>query len=188
MNFRRSALIASVILASWFGMQQIHELGHIAAARWIGATIDHIAIHPLTISHTNVGPNRNPNLVVWAGPTSGTLLPLAIWLIAAALRIQEAFLLRFFAAFCLVANGVYIGVGSFFGIGDPGEMLRNGSPIWQLHVFGLVATLAGFVLWNGEGKHFGLGPNAKPIQARAVAISAAAAALFVVVGLLVGGK
>ena len=181
-------LIFFTIAASWFGMQQIHELGHIAAAKWIGATIDHIALHPLTISHTDVGPNRNPRLVVWAGPISGTVLPVAIWLVAAALRIQEAFLLRFFAAFCLVANGVYIGVGSFFGIGDPGEMLRNGSPIWLLHVFGLVATLGGFVLWNGEGEHFGLGPNGKPIHFRSVAITAAATVSFVVVGLLVGGK
>ena len=66
-------------------------------------------------------------------------------------------MLRFFAGFCLIANGCYIGVGSFGRIGDAGDMLRNGSPIWTLWLFGFVTFPLGLYLWNGLGTSFGLG-------------------------------
>jgi hypothetical protein len=187
-NATRVLLVAFTIAASWLGMQQVHELGHIFAAKALGGKIDHLALHPLTISHTDVGPNKQPLLVVWAGPLMGTLLPLTVWGTAAGLKWSQAFLLRFFAGFCLVANGVYIGMGSFFMIGDPGEMLRNGSPQWTLLVFGAVATVCGFLLWNGQGKRFGLGRDARPAPPRSIFTAGFAFSLFLAIGLLVGGK
>jgi hypothetical protein len=68
------------------------------------------------------------------------------------------FVLRFFSGFCLLANGLYIGVGSFVGIGDCGEMLRHGSQQWQLLLFGAATAALGLWLWHGQGPHFGLGP------------------------------
>jgi hypothetical protein len=91
-------------------------------------------------------------------------LPVAAWLVALAARWRAAFLLRFFAGFCLVANGLYIGLGSFGGVGDCGEMLRQGASRWQLWAFGLTVVPAGLWLWHGQGKHFGLGPNAEPVR------------------------
>lgn len=188
MNAAGMLLIVFTIAASWYGMQQVHELGHIVAAKAVGGKIDHLALHPLTISHTDVGPNKNPLLVVWTGPLMGTLLPLTVWGAAECVRFSQAFLLRFFAGFCLVANGVYISIGSFFMIGDPAEMLRNDSPHWTLLAFGAVATICGFRLWNGQGKHFGLGRDARPISGGSIFTAGFALSLFLVVGLFVGGK
>jgi len=168
-------------------MQQVHELGHITAAKAVGAKIDLVALHPLTISHTDVGPNKHPLIVVWAGPLAGVLFPLALWRAAAA-HLNAAVLFRFFAGFCLVANGVYIGVGSFFSIGDCGEMLRNGSPIWSLWLFGAAATLTGFLLWNNQGGHFGFGATPTPISQRLTLGVFLVFIALVAVGLSVGGR
>lgn len=187
-RFLQSLLILSTILASWLGMQMVHELGHMSAAKWIGAKIDHIALHPLTISHTDVGPNSHPLLVVWAGPVVGVTLPLLLWGAALLARSKQSFLLRFFAGFCLVANGAYIGVGSFFGIGDCGEMLRNGSSEWMLRTFGVTAAVLGFTLWNGQGKHFGLVPTPERVTGRTVLAAVIAFASLAAIGLSIGGK
>jgi hypothetical protein len=98
--------------------------------------------------------NPRPLAVAWAGPMVGVALPALVWLAATAFRFRWAFVLRFFAGFCLVANGVYIGVGSFWGIGDCGEMLSHGSSPWHLWLFGAIAAPAGIWLWHGQGKDF----------------------------------
>jgi hypothetical protein len=76
-------------------------------------------------------------------------------------------MLQFFAGFCLIANGAYIGIGSLGKIGDAGEMLRHGSPIWLLWLFGAVCSSFGLFLWNGLGPHFGLGAAAGKVNHRA---------------------
>ena len=58
-------------------------------------------------------------------------------------------LVQFFAGSCLVANGAYIGAGSFRRIGDAGDLLRQGSPIWSLWLFGIITIPLGLYLWNG---------------------------------------
>jgi hypothetical protein len=58
---------------------------------------------------------------------------------------------RFFAGFCLIANGAYIGLGSFGRIGDCGEMLRTGTPLWVMIAFGLLTIPHGLYLWHGLG-------------------------------------
>jgi hypothetical protein len=156
----RILLISSTLIASWLGMQAVHELGHVLGAWLTGGQVERVVLHPLTISRTDLAHNPHPLAVVWAGPIVGVTLPLALWAIAASLRSSFAFLLRFFAGFCLVANGLYIGVGSFGGIGDCGEMLRHGSAPWHLWLFGALTIPLGFWLWHGQGPNFGLG-NAK---------------------------
>lgn len=138
-------------------MQAIHESGHVLGAWLSGGRVAQVVLHPLTISRTDLAENPRPLVVVWAGPFVGVLIPLLLWLVAAAVRMPGAFVLRFFAGFCLLANGLYIGVGSFEGIGDCGEMLRHGSPRWHLWVFGAITAPVGLVLWHGQGPHFGLG-------------------------------
>ena len=68
-----------------------------------------------------------------------------------------SFVSRFFAGFCLIANGAYIAFGSFDRIGDCGEMLRYGSRTWQLWLFGAITIPTGFWLWHRQGIHFGFG-------------------------------
>jgi hypothetical protein len=150
-------LIGSTIVGSWLLMQAVHESGHALAGWLTGGRVARVVLHPLTISRTDLDFNPHPLLVVWAGPVAGVLLPLTGWALAAWLRMPGAFVLRFFAGFCLIANGAYIGLGSFDEIGDCGEMLRQGSPIWLLWLFGAATMPAGLWLWHRQGSHFGLG-------------------------------
>lgn len=149
-------LISSTILGSWLGMQAIHEAGHIAGAWITGGRIERVVLHPLTISQTDLAVNPQPLAVVWAGPLVGVVAPLLLWGAAALCRVPWSFLVRFFAGFCLLANALYIGLGSFGPIGDCGEMLRHGSEPWHLWLFGAITAPAGLVLWHREGPRFGL--------------------------------
>jgi hypothetical protein len=72
-----------------------------------------------------------------------------------------------------LANGVYIGVGSIQGVGDAGDMLRAGSPIWSLWLFGLVTVPLGLFLWNVLGPRFGLGKKAGNMSPWAAYLSCA---------------
>ncbi len=66
----------------------------------------------------------------------------------------------FFAGFCWLVNGVYIGMGAVEAVGDSREMLRLGTPMWVLGVFGIFGVVGGFWVvacderavgvWEGE--------------------------------------
>ena len=131
--------------------------------------------------------NPHPLVVVWAGPLLGVVSPLILWALLAGTRVPGAFVARFFAGFCLIANGAYLGVGSFLGTGDCGEMLRQGSPVWVLRAFGLVAVPTGFWLWNGQGPSFGLGEADGKVSRQAAYGSLVVFSLFVLLGLIVDG-
>lgn len=150
-------LIASTLVACWLGMQLVHELGHVVAAWLSGAQIEYLALHPLEISRTDVLHNRHPLLVTWAGPICGVLFPMLLWQMSVLLRRPTTFVWRFFTGFCWVANGAYIGLGSFEQVGDCGELLRHGSPMFTLWLFGLVCVPVGLWIWHGQGAAFGMG-------------------------------
>lgn len=150
-------LIVTFIGFSWLAMQAVHELGHILGAISTGGEVVKVVLHPLAFSRTDVVPNPHPLLVVWAGPVVGAALPLLGFLLARAIRFGGVYLFRFFAGFCLIANGAYIGVGAIQGIADAGVMLRSGSERWQLIGFGLITVSLGLYLWHGLGPKFGLG-------------------------------
>lgn len=116
-----------------------------------------MVLHPTTISRTDVFPNPHPLFVVWSGPIVGSFLPFSAFLLAHAFRFPGVYLFRFFAGFCLIANGVYIGLGSIQGLADTGDMLRHGAARWQLILFGFFTVPLGLYLWNGLGHRFGLG-------------------------------
>ena len=136
-------LIGSAVPLAWLAMMAVHEAGHVLGALLTGGTVKVVVLHPLKISCTVLSHNPQPLLVTWAGPVIGVLIPLAAFGVAAALRMPGAYLLRFFAGFCSIANGAYIGVGSFESIGDAGDMLRHGSPTWHLWLFGAVTIPLG---------------------------------------------
>jgi hypothetical protein len=187
-RLHQGTLIVSVLLSSWLGMQAVHESGHVLGAYFTGGRVARVVLHPLTISRTDLSDNPRPLLVVWAGPVFGVLLPLALWGVAAGLRLPGAFVLRFFAGFCLIANGAYIAGGSFDRIGDCGEMLRHGSALWHLWLFGAVAVPAGLWLWHRQGVHFGLGPAKGRVRAGVAYSSLALCLLLLTLAFLVGGE
>src|SRR5262249_49658051 len=129
-----------------------------------------------------------PLAVVWAGPLAGVLLPLAAWGAAVMLKMPGRYLLRFFAGFCLIANGAYIGAGSFDRIGDARDMLRHGSALWQLWVFGAVTVPLGLFLWHKEGPHFGLGEAPGRVDAVAAYVCLGLLVVVVAVEAFFGGE
>jgi hypothetical protein len=155
----RDVLIVCTLLLSWFGMMAVHELGHVLGAWITGGRVARVVLHPLTISRTDLAENPQPLLVTWAGPSFGVMLPLLAWGVAQGGRLPGWYLLRFFAGFCLIANGAYLAVGSIDRVGDAGDLLRHGAPVWQLWLFGLVCMPLGLLLWHRLGPHFGLGPG-----------------------------
>ena len=181
-------LVTSTVLGSWLGMQAVHELGHVVGAWLTGGRVARIVLHPLTISRTDLAENPHPLFVVWSGPALGVLLPVVAWAAVARLRMPGRYVLRFFAGFCLIANGAYIAGGSFDRIGDCGEMLRHGSPIWHLWLFGAVAVPAGVALWHRQGPHFGLGSAGGRVSAAVAYSTLVAFALLLALGLAVGGE
>jgi hypothetical protein len=167
-------LIVSFIPLCWLGMQVVHEMGHVFVAKMTGGEVTKVALHPLIVSRTDLAANPYPLAVVWGGPGFGSLLPLIAFGAALIIRLPGVYLFGFFAGFCLVANGVYIGTGWMLANGaDPGVMLENGSPTLLLVVFGLLTFPAGLYLWHRQGRYFGLAESNGNVSIAATAISAA---------------
>ncbi len=149
----------------------MHETGHILGAWLTGGEVNRIVLCPWAFSRTDVEPNPHPLIVVWSGPVIGCVLPVIIYLIVRFLKWPGWYLYRFFAGFCLIANGLYISVGAFEKLADAGDMLRYGSPVWFLILFGGLTVPMGFVMWNGLGRHFGLGDAGGDVSKTAARVS-----------------
>ena len=163
-RYSQVLLIVGTILWSWLGMMIVHEAGHAGVAVWTGGTVQRVVLPVVGFSRTDVFPNPRPLAVVWGGPVVGELLPVVAWLLAEALGLSWAYLLRSFAGFCLVANGAYIGAASFERVGDAYPMLLFGSRVWQLWLFGMASFAAGLWVWHGLGERFGLGPRGRRVR------------------------
>jgi hypothetical protein len=177
----QSLLITATLAFSWLAMMAVHEAGHVLHAWASGGAVQRVVLHPLAISRTDVSPNPHPLFVAWGGAIWGCLIPLAIWGLAHWLARPHAYLARFFAGFCLIANGAYLAAGSLSPKGDDaGTILRHGGAQWQLIAFGLFAAAAGLYVWNRLGTHFGLGEANGRVDRRA-AVGMTLALLVVVV-------
>src|SRR2546427_6300618 len=111
---KRSAqilLIATFVSFCWLAMQVVHEMGHVLVARVTSGEVVKVALHPLIVSRTDLGENPHPLAVVWGGPIIGCIFPLFLFALASVSKLPGAYMFRFFAGFCLVANGVYIVIG-----------------------------------------------------------------------------
>ena len=148
-----SFLVINVLV--WLLMQMVHESGHVLVAWATGGTIEKLDLHPLHISTTYVWPNPRPLIVTWAGPIAGTVLPLVAWSIVRNVKPGWAALLRYFAGFCLIANGAYLGSIYWIRVGDAADLLALGTPPTVLILFGIVTVVAGFACWNGTGHALG---------------------------------
>ena len=164
----RVLLIIVLLPLCWLWMMIVHEAGHTLGAWLTGGEVTAVVLHPLEISQTDVVPNPRPLIVAWMGPLFGALAPLGAWLVARAARVRAEHVARFFAGFCLVANGTYIGSGPLMRAGDAADMLRYGSQAWMLYAFGAVASVAGLATWHRLGPRFGFGPQARSISSNEV--------------------
>lgn len=147
---------AGVLIASWYGMQLAHELGHVLAAWTTGGTVQRVAVPVLGFSRTDVSPNPQALWVAWAGPVVGVLLPAVLWGAARLCFARDLKPLRFFVGWCLVCNGAYLGLGWIDRVGDTGDLLRHGAAVLLLIAFGAGCIPAGLWCWHGLGSGMGL--------------------------------
>ncbi len=150
-RFHQILFAISILALSWLAMMAVHELGHVVGATVTGGSIERVVLHPLAVSRTDVAPNPRPETVVWLGPIFGCVLPLMLSAIVPRRLTMLNNIARFFAGFCLIANGAYISFGSFNAVGDCGEMLRTGTPLWAMLCYGAATIPLGSYLWNGLG-------------------------------------
>ena len=183
-RFRQMVLILSFVAFSWLGFMVVHEFGHALTAWITGGSVALVVLHPLQISWTTFRSNPHAQLVAWGGPFWGALLPLLFLIIARLLRSPGLYLFRFFAGFCLIANGLYLVVDSFGRGGDGGTLIRSGASPWELWLFGVCTVPIGFWLWHRLGSHFGLGAANGRVSGRAVLASVVLLAVTVVGELL----
>lgn len=169
-------LIISMLAFSWLAMQAVHEFGHILHAWLSGGRVTRVILYPVEISRTDVSPNPHAQFVAWGGPVWGSVFPMAFFGTIRLLKQPRAWLAKFFAGFCLIANGGYLLGGSVYPAGDADVLLQEGAPSVALAAFGIVAAVGGLWIWNGLGTYFGLGKKAVPIDRRA-AIGVALAAV-----------
>jgi len=170
------------LLTAWAGFYLFmasHEAGHVLAALATGGRLSHLDLSPIALSHTHLSHNPHPLIVVWAGPVFGVLDALGAWGLLVWMRkrggpLPEEPAFAFLAGLCLVANGLYIGLGWIGRVGDAGDMMRLGTPIAVMIIFGVVCTALGLMLWHRLGKAMGLAnldrANADRLIAWSVAI------------------
>jgi hypothetical protein len=154
-------------------MMIVHELGHVLATWATGSTLAGVVVPWVGFSQTEIIEYRRPIVVVSAGTIAGVVLPLAAWLStrASALAPGWVTLSRFFAGFCLVANGGYLGSALVSPVGDAEDLVALGTPTWAIGVPGLLMLTCGLWIWNGLGPKFA--ESASPRLTRATACFAA---------------
>ena len=155
------------IALSWLFMQAVHEAGHVLGAWMSGGKVVQVVLHPLTISRTDVSPNPVPLVEIWAGPIFGSAFPVSIWMLCHFYSKPLSSWFRYFAGFCLVANGAYLGYAVIEPIGDAQDLLMRGASLWSLGLFGLITIPGGLLLWHGLAPEFGIGPGAQTISWKA---------------------
>ena len=145
---RRLIYSVVVLYFSWLGMMLVHECGHMLHAWLSGGHIVSVSIPLIGFSQTIVSPDPKELFVVWGGPIWGVVIPLLACGIVRLIRrrIPQAF--KFFAGFCLIANGLYIGMGPVLRAGDSRDMLRLDTPPWLMVGFGTLCLFGGLSFWH----------------------------------------
>lgn len=153
MQFRYWLFVLLFLTICWFGMQAVHELGHVLAAWGSGVTVERVVLLP--ISRTDTSNVAYPLFIYGAGAVFGTVFPVLLWLTIRLLQWRTVYLFRFFAGFCLVANGAYIGCDfSVIGPTDAGLLIEHGASRWVLVLFGVLCMSGGLYLWHGQSRYF----------------------------------
>lgn len=182
----QAMLITSLLVVSWLLMMLVHELGHILGALATGGRVHRLIWHPLVFSQTDVMPNPSPLVVAWMGPIVGIVLPVLPAGVASWRRWSMSYAVVFFAGFCLLVNGAYIGLGHFQDIGDTAVMAWLGTPTWVMIAFGLLTAPPGLWLLHRASSHLGFGRPRRPVNPAHAYGMLAIAILTVALGFLVG--
>ncbi len=143
-NRSRAQLVLQVVVLvifSWLYMQWTHELGHILAGLASGATIDRVILDPRTFSMTQFQSTPRPLIAAWGGPVLGVIIGAGIPLLLMRALTGFRFSLRIIAGFVLLANGLYIGLGAIYPVGDAQSLIMFGSPRWLLAIFGIACIM-----------------------------------------------
>jgi hypothetical protein len=145
---RRPLVAPLALYAAWLGMMLVHEAGHVLHARFSGGVVERVNVPLIGFSETFYVVNPRPAFVAWGGPVWGCVIPLMLLaaLTPAPRILRDA--ARFFAGFCLVANGAYLGVGWTVRAGDAADLLRHGTPVAMLIAFGVCTFASGLYLWH----------------------------------------
>jgi hypothetical protein len=96
--------------------------------------------------------------------------------------------MRFFAGACLVGNGLYLGIGVFWNVGDAGDLVRHGASAWHLWLFAALTVPFGFAHWNGIGPTFGLGAAQGNVSRTATCVCATVAVAAYVAAFLLSAN
>ncbi|MHA7813794.1 MAG: M50 family metallopeptidase [Phycisphaerales bacterium] len=131
----------TVLAFSWLYMQWTHELGHILTGIATDAELDRVILNPFRFSMTQFASNPRPHLTTWGGPVLGVLIGAGVPILLSTYMKSVRAPLLIVAAFVMIANGLYVGLGAFHPIADASDLVRHGSPRWVLGVFGLVCCV-----------------------------------------------
>ena len=160
-------VVPPLIYACWLGMMAVHELGHVLHAWLSGGTVSAVRVPLAGFSITEYSTNPRPHFVAWGGAIWGCLIPLAGVLLIRAIsgrrpgrRPRARRAIEYFAGFCLIANGVYVGAGWAYYVGDAADLLDYGTPRWVMTAFGAAAAVGGLYLWHRLGRGSRPGPGA----------------------------
>ncbi|HBN77415.1 MAG TPA: hypothetical protein DD473_16735 [Planctomycetaceae bacterium] len=139
-----------ILILSWYGMEAVHELGHVVHALASGGIVNSVSIPLWGISCTHINPNPYAAFVVWGGPIWGSLIPITLWLVVKKYFRQPLLMsvAAFFAGFCCIANGAYLGIGWMDRVGDAGDLMREGVSVGWLIGFGMIACVSGLIIWH----------------------------------------
>ncbi len=112
-------------------------------------------------SRTDTANVEHPLFVYGAGAVFGAVFPVVLWLAALGTMLRRsdcpkgqeqsacAARTRFFAGFCLIANGAYIGADfSITGPTGAGLLMEHGANRVVLVLFGLICVSSGLFLWH----------------------------------------
>lgn len=149
------AVVVVSIAFSWLAMQVVHEAGHVLHAWLSGGSVARVVLEPLEISRTELRVNPRPLVVAWGGVVWGVALPAALALATRGRGEQVRHLGRFFAGFCLVANGAYLVAGTLARTGDPADVVRLGAPAALVLLVGAALAAAGLWQWQRLGPRAG---------------------------------
>ena len=147
-TFIRAIAILAAIYVSFLAMEAVHEFGHALNAWSSGGRVVDVRFPLLGTSQTVVDPNPYPRFVAEGGPQWGIVIPLLACGLAHLTRRRVPEPLKFFAGFCLIVNGIYMGVGPAWRNTDASDLIRMNVPLGAIFAYGIGATACGLAIWH----------------------------------------
>jgi hypothetical protein len=144
-----------VPVLAWYAMEAVHELGHVIGA---GGRVAAVHIPLVGFSMTEYEDGIGTVRSIACGPALGATMPL-ILLLAPRRRLAGR-IARFFAGFCLVANGAYMLAGAYMNEGDAGDLIGFGVTRVSIMVPALLALGLGLWVLHRNGRWAGLAMTA----------------------------